>query len=105
MGAEPRALTASRGVLALGLAATLAGCGARTVAGVSGAVVFTTHCASCHSISGRSLPRQQGGDLRGLRLPRSDLVQLTAEMPPVHGRLTGRDLRAVVAYLQSVERR
>lgn len=100
-----RAATAVRWMLALGLAGTVGGCGSVTVAGVAGPVVFATHCATCHSLSGRSAPSQQGGDLKDVRLPRSDLIQLTAEMPPLHGRLTARELRAVVAYLQAVERR
>ncbi len=67
--------------------------------------MFAVHCATCHSLSGRSTPRQQGGDLKNLRLPRAELIQFTAEMPPVHGRLSARAVLAVVSYLQSVERR
>ena len=67
--------------------------------------MFAAHCEACHSLSGSSAPHQQGGDLKNLRLPHSDLLQLTAEMPPLHGRLTARELRTVVAYVQSVERR
>jgi mono/diheme cytochrome c family protein len=102
---ERSAPAAARGALALGLAVALAGCGGGTVARVSGPAVFADHCATCHSLSGHSAPKQQGGDLRNLRLPRQDLLQYSAEMPPVHGRLNGRELRAVVAYLQWVERR
>lgn len=96
---------ALRAVIALGLTTSVAGCGVGTVARVSGPAVFATHCETCHSLSGSATPRQQGGDLKNLRLPHSDLLQLTAEMPPRHGRLTARELRAVVAYVQSVERR
>ena len=96
---------AASAAVALGLAATLAGCGSGIVAGPSGPAVFATHCATCHSLSGRSVPQQQGGDLRHLRLPRSELLQYTAEMPRVDGALSRRELDAVVSYVQSVERR
>lgn len=102
---ERRAWLAVRTLTALGLAASVAGCGAVTVARVSGPAVFAMHCETCHSLSGSSSPKQQGGDLKNLRLPRNDLLQLTAEMPPLHGRLTARELRAVVAYVHAVERR
>ena len=62
------------------------------------------HCETCHSISGSSTPRQQGGDLKNLHLPHSDLIELTEEMPPLHGYLTARELQAVVRYVESVER-
>ncbi|MDE3134412.1 MAG: c-type cytochrome [Acidobacteriota bacterium] len=92
------------GVLATLLAATLSACGSGA-ATVSGASVFSAHCAVCHSLSGHSSPQQQGGDLRRLRLPRGELLQYAAEMPLVNGRLTAPELRAVVAYLRAVERR
>jgi mono/diheme cytochrome c family protein len=95
-----------RAASALVIAATVAGCGGGgAVAGISGPAVFVNHCATCHSLSGSSAPQQQGGDLRHLRLPRAELLQYSAEMPPVHGRLSPPELRAVVSYLQSVERR
>ncbi len=84
------------------LAAGISGCGGTAV---SGRTVFANHCEVCHSISGSSSPEQQGGDLRGPRLPRNDLVQYAAEMPAVNGRLTAVEIRAVASYLQSVERR
>ncbi len=92
-------------MIALGVATSIAGCGGGMAARVSGSAVFATHCEACHSISGSSAPHQQGGDLKNLRLPHSDLMQLTAEMPTIHGGLTARELRAVVTYVQSVERR
>ena len=91
--------------LVFALAALVAGCGSSTPSQISGSAVFRAHCSSCHSISGRSAPSQQGGDLRNLHLPRIELVQLTVEMPPVRGPLTARQLRAVVDYLQAMERR
>ena len=100
---ERSARTAARAMLVLGLAVSISGCGA--VGAVSGPAVFANHCASCHSLSGASAPQQQGGDLKKLRLSQLELLQYTEEMPAVHGRLSPRELRAVVAYVQSVERR
>lgn len=95
-----------RGVAITGIAALLAaglsGCGGTTV---SGRTVFANHCEVCHSVSGSSSPEQQGGDLRGPQLPRDELLQYTAEMPAVNGRLSSAQIRAVVGYLRSVERR
>jgi mono/diheme cytochrome c family protein len=87
------------------IAVAVAGCGSERPTPISGAAVFNKHCATCHSISGTSTPRQQGGDLKNLHLPRVEELQLTAEMPPIHGRLSARQVRAVVSYLQSIERR
>lgn len=89
----------------IAVAVAVGGCGSGNVAGVSGPAVFATHCATCHSLTGHSVAQQQGGDLRGLRLPRSELLQYSAEMPRVDGPLTERELAAVVSYVQSVERR
>ena len=100
----PRSLTGCLVAAAL-VAAAISGCGSGGVAAASGSAVFASHCAICHSISGSSTPHQQGGDLEGLRLPRSELRQFTAEMPVIHSRLTARELRAVVGYVQSAERR
>jgi hypothetical protein len=52
---------------------------------------------------GRQSPRQQGGDLRGLRVSRAILLQFAAEMPVPH-RLTRADRNAVVTYILSVQR-
>ena len=90
---------------ALLAAGAVAGCGSAGSRAVSSAALFATHCGACHSLTGSSTPRQQGGDLKRLRLPRSELLQFTAEMPVMHGPLTPRELRAVVSFLQSVERR
>ena len=87
------------------VAAGITGCGSSGAVAVSGPAVFATHCAVCHSISGSPTPHQQGGDLERPRLPRGELLQFAAEMPVLHGRLTARELRAVVSYVQSAERR
>jgi len=90
--------------LGLVLAVAVAGCGGGRRP-ISGSALFTAHCQTCHSISGTSTPTQQGGDLRNLHLPRVELLQLTAEMPPIRGRMSARETSAVVSYLQEMERR
>ena len=72
-------------------------------ASVSGHMVFSRQCSFCHSLSGHSTPRQQGGDLLGIHLRRQDLTQYTAEMPVRH-RLSRAELRAVVDYVLAVQR-
>ncbi|HWE09485.1 MAG TPA: cytochrome c [Solirubrobacteraceae bacterium] len=78
---------------------------ATTAASVSGETVFSQSCAACHSVSGHSSPRQQGGDLLHFRSSRTQLVQLTREMPVIHHRLTDREVAAVVDYLRRVQPR
>jgi mono/diheme cytochrome c family protein len=90
-------------------AAAISGCGGTSGgtsggASVSGHAVFADHCEICHSIAGSSTPEQQGGDLRGLRLPRNELVQFTVEMPVIHRRLSAAEVQAVVNYMQSKAR-
>lgn len=82
--------------------AAIGGCGS---ARVSGRAVFATDCAVCHSISGHAAPKQQGGDLLRLRLPRDQLLQYAAEMPAIHRRLTAAEVSAVVDYMRLVQRR
>jgi mono/diheme cytochrome c family protein len=110
---RPAASMALAGLVAAGLC----GCGGgsaprggtsgsrRAGVAISGRVVFDQHCQVCHSISGSSTPEQQGGDLRGLHLPRRELVQFTVEMPVVRSRLTTAEVRAVVDYMQALARR
>ena len=88
-------------------AAAISGCGGGTSGGpsVSGQAVFADHCEICHSIAASSSPEQQGGDLRGLRLARNELVQFTVEMPVIHRRLSAAEVQAVVNYMQSKARR
>lgn len=96
------------------VAALISGCGAGSAPSheptvptraVSGRTVFAEHCAICHSISGRLYRTQQGGDLRGLHLPRSELVQFTVEMPVIRRPLRTREVQAVVDYMQAMARR
>lgn len=109
MGSRPVAAAAS----AVLLAGAIGGCGGSSAAkhtatvaprAVSGRQVFSQHCAICHSISGRLYRTQQGGELRGLRLPRRELVQFTVEMPVIKRPLTGREVQAVVDFMQSMSR-
>jgi mono/diheme cytochrome c family protein len=94
-------------LLGAGAAAVIviAGCGGslgrRTE---SGQAVFSGECGACHSLSRRQSSRQQGGDLRELKMPRATLLQFAAEMPVPH-RLTRHDRNAVVNYILSVQRR
>lgn len=94
------------------LATAIGGCGSASsrkptapARAVSGRMVFAEHCAVCHSISGRLYRTQQGGDLRGLHLPRNELVQFTVEMPVIRRPLRAREVRAVVDYMQAMSRR
>jgi mono/diheme cytochrome c family protein len=88
--------------------AALGGCGgsARSAGtggrGPSGQAVFARACQSCHSLSGQSSARQQGGDLLHFRSSRAQLTQFTREMPERRP-LTAAELRAVVDYLRTVE--
>jgi mono/diheme cytochrome c family protein len=69
----------------------------------SGQAVFSQECGSCHSLSGRQTVRQQGGDLRGLTVPRAILLQFAAEMPLPH-RLSRAEGNALLNYILSVQR-
>lgn len=97
----------ARAIAALALSwpagAAIGGCGSG--ARVTGRAVFAADCAVCHSISGHSAPKQQGGDLLRLRLPREELIQYAAEMPAIHHRLTAAEVSAVVDYMRLVQRR
>jgi mono/diheme cytochrome c family protein len=81
------------------------GCGgSRAQRAESGRAVFGRECGACHSLLGPQSPRQQGGDLRGLRVPRAILLQFAAEMPVPYP-LTRSDRDAVVNYILSVQQR
>jgi mono/diheme cytochrome c family protein len=95
-----------RGLLGAGVTAVIAvaGCGGSHVRRTeSGQAVFSHECGTCHSLLGRQSPRQQGGGLRGLRMPRAILAQFAAEMPVPHP-LTRTDRNAVVNYILSIQR-
>lgn len=97
----PRNVIRVAGVVLAG--AALAGCGSSAHANT--AALFRSDCQACHSISGRATPRQQGGDLRYLHLPRAELEQYIAEMPVLHRAPTRAQVRALAAYLQKLEQR
>jgi mono/diheme cytochrome c family protein len=93
-------------LLGAGVTAAIAavGCGGSLARQTqSGRAVFSRECGACHSLLGPQSPRQQGGDLRGLRMPRAILLQFAAEMP-VPDPLTRADRTAVVDYILSVQR-
>ena len=95
-----------RGLLGLGITAATAvvGCGGSLAQPAeSGQAIFGRECGACHSLSGHQSPRQQGGDLRGLRVPRASLLQFATEMP-VPRPLTRAGRNAVVNYILSVQR-
>jgi mono/diheme cytochrome c family protein len=108
-------MSCPRAVLTGALVLALSGCGASGgprsgsqtgalgAGPASGHEVFTRACSFCHSLTGHSSPKQQGGDLLGARLRRPVLVQFTAEMPVKH-RLTKAELNAVVDYVLAVQR-
>lgn len=81
------------------------GGGGATPAAISGRQVFIQACAACHSLTGHNTARQQGGDLLHFHATRRQTLQLTAEMPVLHHRLTQAQLAAVVDYIMAVERR
>jgi mono/diheme cytochrome c family protein len=86
-------------------AAGLTGCGgAARPRTDSGRAVFAQACSACHSLSGREDPRRQGGDLLAFHSDRAALVELAREMP-VRRPLSASQLRAVVDYVMTVERR
>ena len=91
-------------LLAAASAALLAGCGgsaprARPAPGV----LFGEACGACHSLSGISSPRQQGGDLSRFHASPAQFLQLAREMP-VRRHLTEAELRAVAGYVMGIER-
>jgi mono/diheme cytochrome c family protein len=99
---SPRALIVTVAVAAC--ASAVAACGGQATPRVSGRAVFAQACGACHSLSGVSDPRRQGGDLLGFHAPASEMSQLVAEMP-VRRRLSRADLVAVVRYVMATESR
>lgn len=82
-------------------AALLGGCGGTIP---SGRALFARECGACHTISGADSPSHQGGDLLGVRLSRPVLLQFMREMP-VHPPPDSAQLRRVVDYILTVQRR
>jgi mono/diheme cytochrome c family protein len=91
-------------VVAIALASALAGCGGRPPQPPSGAAVFASSCAACHSLIGNESLHRQGGDLLDYRLSREDLLQYTRQMP-VPRPLSAAELAAVVDYVRAAQQR
>jgi mono/diheme cytochrome c family protein len=66
--------------------------------------LFAEDCGMCHSLTGRQLPRRQGGDLLTLHTTRAEMLEFVREMPVPH-RLTEAQLQAVADYVRAVEAR
>lgn len=91
-------------LLAATSALLLAGCGAsHPRASPPARVLFIQACGACHSLSGASSPRQQGGDLSRFHATRTQYLELAREMP-VRRHLSETELRAVVSYVMGIAR-
>ena len=93
------------GIATLAIVVIAAGCGSgggspRSV----GAALFTEDCAVCHSLDGRSSPRQQGGDLLLLHMTLGQMLEFVREMPVRH-RLSSAERESVADYVRSVQTR
>jgi len=58
----------------------------------------------CHSLTGRQLPRRQGGDLLALHTTRAEMLEFVREMPVPH-RMTQAQQQAVADYVRAIEAR
>jgi mono/diheme cytochrome c family protein len=84
-------------------AAGLAGCGSGTAAShLDGRALFAQDCQVCHSLTGHPSPGQQGGDLLGLRMSRTAMLEFVEEMP-VRRPLSPAELAAVADYVRAAE--
>ncbi|HWF55237.1 MAG TPA: hypothetical protein VG223_11440 [Solirubrobacteraceae bacterium] len=79
----------------------MTGCGTASPRPAAAAALFHQECGSCHSLTGHDSPRQQGGDLLGLRIGRAPLLQFVREMP-VRPALTPAQTRELTTYLLSL---
>jgi mono/diheme cytochrome c family protein len=92
-------------IAALAIAAVAAGCGSS--AGqprATGRALFAEDCAVCHSLTGHASPRQQGGDLLGFQMTRSQMLEFVREMPISH-RLSSAQQETVADYVRAAEAR
>ena len=95
---------------ALVVAAVAAGCGSGSGSGGGdpsrsrGPALFSENCAACHSLGGRSSPRQQGGDLLGVHMTRAEMLEFVREMPVPH-RMSRAEQEIVADYVRSAEAR
>jgi mono/diheme cytochrome c family protein len=89
----------------LALAAVASGCGSGGGSPRADApALFAEDCGMCHSLTGRQLPRRQGGDLLALHTTPAEMLEFVREMPVPH-RLTEAQLQAVADYVRAVEAR
>lgn len=97
---------ARREMAAVLAALAVGGCGSSASGerAVSGSVVFARSCAVCHSLVGNESLHTQGGDLLGYRMTREEMTSFTREMP-ARRPLSKAELRAVVNYVLTAERR
>ena len=75
------------------LAVALSGCGGRSL----GKHVFESHCAACHTLTGRDTS-VDGGDLAIGRMSVAGVASF-ARIMPAHSHLTPAEIRAVAAYV------
>jgi mono/diheme cytochrome c family protein len=87
----------------LAASALATGCGA-DASKPDGKKVFASACGACHTLTGVESASHQGGDLLHVRANRTQLLQLTREMPVRHP-LTPAELSAVTSYVLSAQRR
>jgi mono/diheme cytochrome c family protein len=85
------------------IAPACCGCGSGAASPkVDGRALFAENCAVCHSLTGRSSPRQQGGDLLGFRMSEQQMLEFVREMPVRHP-LSSTQQRAVADYVRALE--
>jgi mono/diheme cytochrome c family protein len=95
------------GALALIAASLGAGCaGGSTGPTRSGAAVFASSCAACHTLApeGRSVPAPPGGSLLDYRMSAAVVASFARQMP-LPRPLSAAELRAVAAYVADAQRR
>ncbi len=89
--------------MAVAASVVLLGCGgASRSPPAGGRTLFAEDCGGCHSLIGNESLRRQGGDLRGYRFSRRDLLEFVREMPVRHP-LSPVQLAAIVRYVSGEE--
>lgn len=92
-------------IAALAVAVVAAGCGSPpSQPGATGRALFAEDCAVCHSLTGHASPGQQGGDLLGFQMTRSQMLEFVREMPLPH-RLSSTQQETVAGYVRAAEAR
>jgi mono/diheme cytochrome c family protein len=91
--------------LLLSCCAAVSACGGQThgaAAASSRRTLFTEACGACHTLTGHSDPRHQGGDLLDFHATGTQFLQLASEMPVRHP-LSRTQLNAVVRFVMGLE--